>query len=112
MNWPEVARHFIHGIEADAAADGSRETAELRWNGCSPYPGVLVSTKGHDGTGIGAGVADVFSQGRENRLRLFTTLATLGTPRDITLQELRIESFFPIDDDTAAVLRDWANGAR
>ena len=28
-------------------------------------------------------------------LRLFTTIATLGTPRDVTLQELRVESFFP-----------------
>jgi len=34
-------------------------------------------------------------------LRLFTTIATLGTPQDITLQELRIESFFPVDDATA-----------
>ena len=30
-------------------------------------------------------------------LRLFTTIATLGTPQDITAQELRIESFFPMD---------------
>jgi hypothetical protein len=41
-------------------------------------------------------------------LRLFTTIATLGTPRDITLQELRIECFFPMDGDTAAALRAWA----
>jgi hypothetical protein len=30
-------------------------------------------------------------------LRLFTTIMTLGTPRDVTLQELRLESFFPAD---------------
>jgi hypothetical protein len=41
-------------------------------------------------------------------LRLFTTLATLGTPRDVTLQELRIECFFPMDRDTERILRDWA----
>ena len=28
-------------------------------------------------------------------LRLFTTLATLGTPQDVTAQEIRIECFFP-----------------
>ena len=39
---------------------------------------------------------------------LFTTIATLGTPQDITLQELRIESFFPMDDATAGILRGWA----
>jgi len=41
-------------------------------------------------------------------LKLFTTIATLGTPQDIALQELRIESFFPMDHETAAILRRWA----
>jgi hypothetical protein len=30
-------------------------------------------------------------------LRLFCTYMTLGTPQDVTLQELRIETFFPAD---------------
>jgi hypothetical protein len=41
-------------------------------------------------------------------LRLFTAIATLGTPQDVTLQELRIETFFPVDDATAQMFRDWA----
>ena len=39
----------------------------------------------------------------ETSLHLFTTIATLGTPRDITLEEVRIECFFPMDDATEAV---------
>ena len=31
-------------------------------------------------------------------LRLFCTYMTLGTPQDVTLQELRIETFFPADE--------------
>jgi len=31
-------------------------------------------------------------------LRLFTTIMTLGTPQDVTLQELRLETFFPADE--------------
>ncbi len=34
------------------------------------------------------------------RASLFSTLTTLGIPQDITLQELRIECFFPADDAT------------
>jgi MmyB-like transcription regulator ligand binding domain len=30
-------------------------------------------------------------------LRLFSTIMTLGTPQDVTLQELRVETFFPSD---------------
>jgi hypothetical protein len=33
------------------------------------------------------------------------TIATLWIPQDITLQELRVECFFPTDDETASVLR-------
>ena len=31
-------------------------------------------------------------------LRMFSTIMTIGTPQDITLQELRIETFFPADE--------------
>lgn len=37
-------------------------------------------------------------------LSLFTTLTTFGTPRDITLEELSVELFFPADDATARLL--------
>jgi MmyB-like transcription regulator ligand binding domain len=30
-------------------------------------------------------------------LRLFTTLMTFGSPQDVTLEELRVEAFFPAD---------------
>jgi hypothetical protein len=37
-------------------------------------------------------------------LRLFTTIATLGTPLDVTRRELRIEMLFPADEDSKRVL--------
>ena len=41
----------------------------------------------------------------DSHLEFFTTLTTLGTPYDITLHELRIESFFPADEATDTALR-------
>ena len=41
----------------------------------------------------------------DTHLEFFTTLTTLGTPYDITLHELRIESFFPADEATDTPLR-------
>ena len=58
-----------------------------------------------------SGPGDAFPQG-DASLRLFTTIATLGTPQDITLQELRIECFFPMDDATAELLRGWAESPK
>jgi len=42
---------------------------------------------------------------KNTKLCFFTTLTTFGTPQDITLQELRIESFYPADDTT----KQWFN---
>ncbi len=39
-------------------------------------------------------------QAGEFRASMFSTLTTLGIPQDVTLEELRIESFFPADDTT------------
>ncbi len=45
-------------------------------------------------------------QGHPDReLALFSTVAVLGAPLDVTLDEIAIESFFPADDATAAYLR-------
>jgi len=33
-------------------------------------------------------------------VRYFSLITTLGTPQDVTLQELRVECFFPADSET------------
>ncbi|HEX6210900.1 MAG TPA: helix-turn-helix transcriptional regulator [Methylomirabilota bacterium] len=43
-------------------------------------------------------------------LSLLSTTTVFGTPVDITLSELAIESFFPADDATAAALRAASGG--
>lgn len=42
------------------------------------------------------------------RLSMFTTLATFGSPLDVTLAELTVELFYPADEANAAVLRGAA----
>jgi transcriptional regulator with XRE-family HTH domain len=41
----------------------------------------------------------------DRELAFFSTVATFGTPLDVTVAELAIESFFPADAATAAILR-------
>ena len=42
---------------------------------------------------------------RDTVLSLFSTTTVFGTPRDVTLSELAIESFYPADPPTAAFLK-------
>ena len=75
------------------------------------YPGVPRHWRTAD---LGAATAPFLAiEFRKNHLtlRFFTTLTSFGTPHDVTLQELRIESFFPMDDKTGAILRGWAEAA-
>jgi transcriptional regulator with XRE-family HTH domain len=45
-------------------------------------------------------------------LRLFSTLTTLGSPQDITLQEVHIETFHPADDQSERFIRHLASQSR
>jgi len=106
-NWREVALYFLRGVQADALADGSAETAALLAR-LRAYPGVPRLAEAPAVEDVqGPVLAIHFVKGAVS-LRLFTTLATLGTPQDVTAQEIRIECFFPADEATAQILRQWA----
>lgn len=110
-NWADVVGYFLRSVEADAGADGTAETAALLER-LSNYEDVRsVMSAAVPLASEGPVLAMEFQKGGR-KLRLFTTIATLGTPRDITLQELRIESFFPMDDETRDIFRDWADPGR
>lgn len=107
VNWADVVRYFIRSVEADAAADGTAETAALLER-LLTYEGVRPLQKASAIEVATGPLLPMHFRKGEASLQLITTIATLGTPHDITLQELRIESFFPMDRETELVLRSWA----
>ena len=110
VNWPEIARYFIRNVDAEAAANGNAETGALLERLLS-YEGVRRLMKGAGSSAAGQPAGPVlpmhFRKG-DVSLELFTTIATLGTPQDVTVQELRVESFFPMGADTERLLRAWS----
>lgn len=110
VNWQDIALHFLRGVHADAVADGSPETAALLQR-LLDYPGMPALSHVPALEESPPPVLAMHFRKGETSLRLFTTIATLGTPHDITLQEIRIECFFPVDADTAQVFHAWATTA-
>jgi len=107
VNWKEVALHFIRGVQADALADGSPESAALLKR--------LLSYEGLPELAHSAALEEaprplllMHLEKAGVRLNVFTTIATLGTPQDITVQEIRVENFFPMDEATAEFFRQPA----
>jgi transcriptional regulator with XRE-family HTH domain len=110
VNWAEVVRHFIRSVEADAAADGTAATNEFLQR-LLDYEGVRELLPATLPPADATPVLPMHFRKDGAEIRLFTTIATLGTPQDVTLQELRIESFFPMDDETNLLFRKWAAAA-
>jgi transcriptional regulator with XRE-family HTH domain len=107
VNWADVISYFVRSVEADAAADGTAETAALHQR-LLAYDGVRAAVSAAPTELAMTPVLAMHFRKGTTDLLLFTTIATLGTPQDITLQELRVECFFPMDGATAGILRGWA----
>lgn len=107
-NWDEVAGDLIERLHRErAAAPGDRELAALRARALA-IPGVPTRWRSPRLAPI-APFATVALRRGELALRLFTMVTTLGTPLDVTAEELRIELYFPADDASEEVLRGWAS---
>jgi transcriptional regulator with XRE-family HTH domain len=100
-NWEEVAegliqrmhRESVGGMDADAKV---RELlAELM-----AYPDVPRKWATPDLGRAAVPVIPVSFRKGDLQLSFFSTVTTLGTPQDIRLQEMRIECFFPADEET------------
>jgi transcriptional regulator with XRE-family HTH domain len=103
VNWPEVSRVLLDRAERElatahdpAATELLREIRGYAADLPKPQPRRLQSSDLLLPVEIRT---DAFE------LRVFSTIMTIGTPRDITLQELRIETFFPADDTSEQTWR-------
>lgn len=103
VNWDEVSRHLLGRAERELGQAADDETAVA----------LLEELRGYVGSGspraATLSAADlllpIHLRVGDDDLRLFSTIMTLGTPTDITLQELRVETFFPADSASEAT---WA----
>ena len=96
VNWAEVSRVLLDraGRELSGSDDAAAATllAEVREYARDVQQGEPRRLQSQDV------LLPVHIRKDGVELRLFSTIMTIGTPQDITLQELRIETFFPADE--------------
>ena len=102
-NWDEVAHALIERIHREAEGPGDAETRALR-DELLAYPGVPARWRSPQLDRPPVPLLSIVYRKGDLRLAFFTTITTFGTPQDVTLQELRIECFFPADEATRAAL--------
>jgi transcriptional regulator with XRE-family HTH domain len=109
VNWEATAAAFIQWLHRDFLRTGDAETRRLLDELVS-YPDVPRAWQTLDLDASTAPFLAIELRRGDVRLSFFTILASLGTPYDITLHELRVECFYPGDDATEAALRRLAAG--
>ena len=109
VNWEATAAALIQWLHRDLIRGGGDETRLLLEELLS-YPDVPRQWRTLDLDASTAPFLAIELRREDIHLKFFTTLASLGTPYDITLHELRIESFFPADDATEEAARTLARG--
>lgn len=107
-NLPELAHHLLGRLRHDAEVSGDPALAALL-DEVSAYP--TVSTLRKPAPTRGEVVVPVRLRHPLGELSLFTTVATFGTPVDVTVAELALETFFPTDEATGERLRQLAADA-
>jgi len=102
LNWQDVSADLLHWIQREAMSDGPGSEATALLQQLVALPGIRAATQtpNLDTRVLPFLPLTIRKDGVE--LNLFTSIATMGTPHDVTVHELRIESFFPADAATAA----------
>jgi transcriptional regulator with XRE-family HTH domain len=107
VNWEIVARGVLTRLQREANWDCDAMTRELL-RSVLAYPGVPARWSELDFDVPQDLIIPVEISLGERTLRLFSTITTLGSPQDITLQELRIEALHPADEETERIVRALA----
>ena len=100
VNWEAMAAALIQWLHRDVLSGFGGAESRVVLDELLSYPGVPHRWRTLDLDASTAPFLAIDFLKADLHLRFFSTLTTLGTPHDITLQELRIESFFPADDAT------------
>jgi len=110
-NFDEAAPVLLNRTRREAAACGSDKLLKLI-DEILAYPGIPEAWRAPDWQAPPPPVLPLHLAKGELQLKLFSMITTFGTPQDITTDELRVESFFPADAASAALLKALAAGAK
>jgi transcriptional regulator with XRE-family HTH domain len=103
VNWEEAGRITIERIRREAEYEARPEARELLEE-LVASPAVESSWLRSESDAPSPLLIPLHLRKGDLELELFSTITTLGTPQDITLEELRIESFYPMNPASEATL--------
>ena len=108
VNWHDVAGHLVARLQREVAArPGAEELARLLARVLA-QPGVPAEWRSLAPGRSAAPFLPVHLRSDRIEVQLFTMMTSIGTPLDVTAEEIHIEAYFPADDASEALLRRLA----
>jgi transcriptional regulator with XRE-family HTH domain len=101
-NWEEVATALLQRVHREAVGGVPDEQTRALIDEVLAYPGVPSRWRRPAFDRPLVPVVPVRFDHNGVRLHYFSMVTTVGTPQDISAQEIRVESFFPVDSATSA----------
>lgn len=98
-NWESVTTQVMHRVYRESC-EAENEQSQSLFDELLTYPEVASLWKSPVSDSWQLPLLTVDFVKNDHYLSFFTTITTLGTPYDITLQELRLECLFPADEAT------------
>lgn len=99
-NWEEIAPHLIHRVYRESLAEGQDAKSRKLFEELMAYPSIQALWQVPVKDNWQFPILTINFLKDSQQLSFFVTLTTLGTPQDITLQELRLECLFPADESS------------
>jgi transcriptional regulator with XRE-family HTH domain len=99
VNWPEVESHLLRSIELQLGSVDDPAGAELLAE-MKSYTRESTAAYPRPAPRPGDLLLPIHIRKGELDLRLFSAMMTLCRTQDVTLQELRVETFFPADQES------------
>jgi len=108
VNWEDVCADQLLWVQREAMSDGPGSEATALLRELTALAGIAYAVQSPNLERRALPFMPVRFKKGDVALNLFTTITTLGTPHDVTVHELRLESFFPADEASAAWFRALA----
>lgn len=99
-NWQQVGQHMMARLHRETLSHPSDERLRELLARVLAYAEVPLAWRQPDFSNLSAPTLSLVLERDALTLRFFTVVTVFSAPQQITLDELRVESYFPMDDAT------------
>ena len=110
-DWPHVGHRMIARLHRETLQGRPDDRLRALIQRTLAYPDVPPGWRRPDFSAHGGSTLEIRLQRGDLRVGFLTTITMFSEPQQVTLDELRIESYFPLDEATRSACLRWADGS-